>query len=330
MKRIKWGFFGVLFLIAAFAIFSQYCSQDVTKEIDALPDYDYISEIQQLIDEKKYGEAKILSQDVVNLKLPCSQDAEELFKIADKKSKKIWNRIYKAGKGFVTGNPDNSIEEIGGSIASDMIMYGDIRDLAVQGWFKVTNKETDPVIIALASIGLLTEFVDAADWAPAALKAIKKAGCMTKGVADSIISMGKKIVKTRKLDKSAKAFFGNSKVLLDSAGFIRTKNIFKHVKHTDELAVLAKNAKINPSLTHLAVKHSGDQAATVMKNSSPDFLRKVARKGRYAVRFMKSYHKHKKFISLLPAKYVYTLCAILLLCSLGAFYMTFRKKSSKI
>lgn len=330
LNRMKWGFIGSLLLLITIGIFYQYNSLDAEKEIDKLPDYDYITEIKQLINEKKYGEAKILAQDVVNLKLPCAAEAKDLFETADKNSKKVWNRIYKTGKGFITGNPDHSIEEIGGSMISDLFMYGDIRDLTVQGYFKITGKETDSVIIALASVGLATELIDVADWAPAALKAIKKANCMTKNLADSIISMGKKLVKTRKADKATKAFFSNTKNLLDSAGFIRTKNMFKNVKHTDDLAILAKNAKVNPSLTHITAKHAGDQTVNVLKNSSPEFLRKVARKGRYAVRFMKTFHKHKKFIKLIPQKYIYILCGILLLCSFGSFCMAARKIKKNI
>ena len=34
----------------------------------------------------------------------------------------------------------------------------------------------------------------------------------------------------------------------------------------------------------------------MLKDSTPEFLKKVARKGRLAVRFLKSYHKHRAVI----------------------------------
>ena len=329
ISRLKWFVPGFVFAVLAIVVWQWYAAADISRKIDALPDYDYIAEIEQLIAEKKYGEAKILAEDVMNLHLPCSKRAGELLIYADNQSKKVWTRICKVSRGFTRGKPDSSIEEVGGSIASDMVMYGDIRDLVYQGYYKLTGRETDNVVIALSSIGLATEFVDFADWAPAALKAIKKTGAMTKSLGDYIIAMCRKIIKTRKIDAPAKAFFSNTKSLLDSAGFIRTRNIFRNVKHADELAVIQKSARNNPSLTHVVAKHSGAQTADVLKNSSPEFMKKIARKGRMAVRFMKTFHKHKKFVRMIPAKYVYSCCGILFLLSIICFWQGCRNRKKE-
>ena len=304
VKRIVRVVLGVLLIIAAIVVWNKYYAQyrnveeaqAVQAEIDKLPDHDYVSEIKALIKEKRYGEAIILCEDVQKLELPCASEITKLHRVAEKESKSVWNRIYKSGRAFITGNPDGSIEEIGGSVVSDMVMYGDIRDLAKQGWFKITKQETDPLIAALAAIGLATEFVDVADWAPAALKAMKKAGAISRKLADSPLTMCKKIIKTRKIDGAAKAFFGNTRKMLDSAGFIRTKNMFKNVDKIDDLAIVAKKTKANPALTHLVAKHSGEQTVEVLKGATPGFLKAVARKGRLAVRFLKSYHKHRAVI----------------------------------
>ena len=282
---------------------------DVQAEIDRLPDYDYVSEIKSLIKGKRYGEAIILCEDVQKLELPCASEVAALKTQAEKESKSVWNRIYKSGRAFVTGNPDGSIEEIGGSMVSDMVMYGDVRDLVKQGWYKVTGRETDSLVIALSTAGLVTEFVDVADWAPAVLKAFKKAGAISRKMADGLLTMCKKITKTRKVDKSAKAFFGNTKKMVESAGFIRTKNMFKNVDKVDDLAIVAKQTKANPALTHVVAKHSGEQTVEVLKGATPGFLKKVARKGRLAVRLFKSYHKHqavieKTFWQKLPKRFV--------------------------
>ena len=295
---------GILLIIAAFFVWNKYHAQyrnvedarSVQAEIDQLPDYDYVSEIKSLINEKRYGEAIVLCEDVQKLDLPCASEIAKLRSEAEKESKSVWNRIYKSGRAFITGNPDGSIEEIGGSVVSDMVMYGDIRDLVKQGWFKLTKQETDPLIAALAAIGLATEFVDVADWAPAALKAMKKAGAVSRKMADALLTMCKKIIKNRKMNGTAKAFFGNTRKMLDSAGFIRTKNMFKNVDKVDDLAIVAKKTKANPAVTHLVAKHSGSQTVDVLKDASPEFLKMVARKGRLAVRLMKSYHKHQAVI----------------------------------
>ena len=304
MKRYVRILLGIVLVAGAIFVWCKHHSEnqnvdaqpDVQAEIDRLPDYDYVSEIKSLIKEKRYGEAIVLCEDVQKLELPCAPEVSALKTQAEKESKSVWNRIYKSGRAFITGNPDGSIEEVGGSIVSDMFMYGDLRDLAKQGWYKVTGRETDSLVVALSAAGLVTEFVDVADWAPAVLKAFKKAGAISRKMADGLLTMCKKITRTRKVDKSAKTFFGNTKKMVESAGFIRSKNMFKNVDKIDDLAIVAKKTKANPALTHIVAKHSGERTVEILKGATPEFLKKVARKGRLAVRLFKSYHKHQAVI----------------------------------
>lgn len=334
VKRIIRSLIGVSLIVLAIVILNKHyeAAEKLLLEIEQLPDYDYVSEIKSLIKDKRYGEAIIHCEDVQNSALPCSSEIAALKAEAEKESKNIWNRIYKVGKGFVTGNPDNSIEEIGGSIASDMVMYGDIRDLIKQGWYKITNQETDPLLAALAGVGLLTEFVDIADWTPSVLKALKKAGAISRKMADSLFVMCKNITKTRKVDESAKAFFGNTKKMVNSAGFIRTKNIFTNIDSVDDLAIVATKTTANPSLSHLVAKHSGKDSIDVMKKFPVKSLKYIARKGRPAIHLLKTYHKHKPVIQrnfwklLLPILGISGL--VLLISGITPFFFRKRKNSA--
>ena len=134
---------GALLIIVAIVVWNKHQAQfrnvdeaEIARlELENLPDYDYVSEIKSLIKGKRYGEAIVLCEDVQKLELPCAPEIAALKTQAEKESKSVWNRIYKSGRAFITGNPDGSIEEIGGSVVSDMVMYGDIRDLVKQGWY---------------------------------------------------------------------------------------------------------------------------------------------------------------------------------------------------
>ena len=84
--------------------------------------------------------------------------------------------------------------------------------------------------------------------------------------------------------------------MVDSAGFIRTKNMFKYADNADDLAVLAAKSKKNAAVAHLISKHAGDQTVEVLKTASPEFVNVVVRKGRLALRLFKSYHKYKNTI----------------------------------
>ena len=304
VKRVMRAFVGILLIVLAIIVWNKHHAQyrnveearKIEQELNALPDYDYVSEIKSLIKEKRYGEAIILCEDVQKLGLPCAPEVAELKTEAEKESKKFWNRFWKSGRAFITGNPDGSIEEIGASVVSDMVIYGDVRDLIKQGWFKITKQETDPLLAALAAAGLVTEFVDVADWCPAVLKAFRKIGAVSAKMADSLVAMFKNVAKTGKINKGTKTFFKNTKKMVDSAGLIRTKNMFKYADNAGDLALLAKKSADNSALTHVVAKHAGKQTVEVLKESTPGFLKVVARKGRLAVRFMKVYHKHHAVI----------------------------------
>lgn len=331
-KRIKNFIVGIL--ICAFCVWLLMPLENGKKEIDwekieSLPDYDYIADIKNLMAEKKWGEAKILCEDIINAELPRQEEAKELFVICDKESKKLLRRIYKGAKAFVTGDPDYSIEEIGGSIASDLILYGDIRDLVKQGYFKITKQETDTVVIALAAFGIATEFIDIADWVPAGLKAIKKAGTMTKKMANSIIDMSKKTVKTRTLDNATKLFFKNTKKLFDKLGFIRTKNVFQALDDPADVAKILKHAENTPELTHLLVKNNPKDSLKILDEvatqpNSKKLLKKIVQKNIPKLklsRLIKTTYKHQDHIKYLLLKYFgkYFYIAVLVIIAFGVF-----------
>ena len=321
VKKLKGIILGVLLISLSLYLFFTSNIKDDKSPIDNLPDYDYISEINTLIKEKRWSEANILCEDVIALDLPCAQDAAKLKKQTEKESKKIKNRLYKAVKGFVTGSPDNSIEELGGSIASDMFLYGDIRDLVKQGYYKITGKETDPVIVALASLGIATEAIDAIDWAPAVLKGFRKVGAISNSLGQFIIDISKKIVKTKKLSYAGN-FFKDFKVIFDKAGFVRSSQIIKHASNADDIALLAKSTKLSPNNTYLlsriAKENTCDTIKTLNQHPNPkSLMRKIAQKGAKSLKYVKMasrgskiIHKQQigKFLRQMLGKYFYILC----------------------
>jgi hypothetical protein len=57
------------------------------------------------------------------------------------------------GKGFVTGEISDGAS-LGGTLAGDLLVFGDIRDLVREGHRLATGAEVDPVIMGLAGVGL--------------------------------------------------------------------------------------------------------------------------------------------------------------------------------
>ena len=337
-KKLKELLSGVLLIVlAVWLLFGGRATSDISA-LDRLPDHDYISEINELIKQKRFGEAKTLCEDVIALGLPCADKAQALKDQSEKESKKIFNRLYKAAKGFVTGEPDKSLEELGGSVVSDMVMYGDIRDLAKQGYYKITGKETDYVIVALAAAGLLTEFVDIADWFPAIMKAFRKVGAISDALGQYIVKICKNIGITKRADAACKVFFTNMKTLLDKSGFIRSANIIKHARSADDIAILAKSAEHAPHATHLVARAANQQTCELISavnkhKDSPALMKKIAQKGAKSIRLItrtgKILHKGHlaQFLRQLLGWYFYLINLVLIVC--GGFFIYLGLKNVK-
>jgi hypothetical protein len=57
------------------------------------------------------------------------------------------------GRGFVTGEVDGA-EGLAGAATGDLLVYGDVRDLARESWRGLRGESVDPLIVGLASVGL--------------------------------------------------------------------------------------------------------------------------------------------------------------------------------
>ena len=249
--------------------------------LDQLPDHDFTASARRLVAEKKYGEAKILCQDIVENDLPGKKSAQIIIGICDEKLDSARNRLYMTAKSFVTGDPGETVEQAGAAIISDMLMYGDIRDLVVQGYNKATGRETDVYVAAFAAAGLASEAFDAVDWLPALFKALRKVGAVPDKMAGSIISVFRRKAVWK---GTSLKLCRNMKDIYLRSGFWRTKNIFRHLEHADDIAGICRLVKKSPSAAHLAAQAAGKRTAAVCRKliaekRSPAFIRKLLTKG---------------------------------------------------
>jgi hypothetical protein len=66
---------------------------------------------------------------------------------------KSWRNSKNFSWGFLTGNADNMVG-ISGSIVSDMTVYGDLRDLSIEGKKFASNEPYDKIILGMSAIGV--------------------------------------------------------------------------------------------------------------------------------------------------------------------------------
>ena len=269
--------------------------------MDALPNYNYVPDIKVLKEQDKFSEGLDLARFVIrHPDMPGQAEAKALEEELETELTSLWGRAKRVTGGFITGS-GNSIEELSGGIASDMLLYGDLRDLFKQGYYKVTDKETDPLIAALAGVGLLTELVDVIDWAPAVLKAFRKIGALSSKFADFVINAAKKSTQSRKLDGALKGVFGNLRYLVDKIGLARTSSIFKHIDDPADLASLVSVARKNGDAAYFTVKNGGPDGIGLIKrfgdtDAGIDSMAKAGKKGPAGIEWLKRGGAGRKYV----------------------------------
>lgn len=266
---LKYFVIGVLCL--AMAGFLGTALQEAAHERDrgaslaSIPNYNYVPDIRKLKSEGKLIEALEMARFVMRQSdMPGQAEASELEQELQSEIGSVWGRSKRVANGFVNGS-GNSVEELCGGIASDMVIWGDIRDLLKQGYYGVTGNETDPVIVALAGVGLATEALDAADWAPAVLKAFRKIGALSRKFSDFLIMACKRSAKARKLDGALKTAFKNLRGLVDTMGLARASAIFKHVDAPADLSAIGKVAKKSADAAYFTVRNGGAEGVDVIR-----------------------------------------------------------------
>ncbi len=293
---LKYFTVGVLCLLVAGFLFTALREvvqkSQIEDKLKSIPNYNYVPDIKALQAEGKLREALEMSRFVIrHADMPGQEDAGQLEIELEKELTSLWGRCKRVANGFITGS-GNSIEELSGGIASDMIVWGDVRDLFKQGYYKVTGSETDPIIASLAGIGLLTEAIDAADWAPAVLKAFRKIGALSRKFGDFILSACKKSAKARKLDGTLKTVFKNLGGLVDRMGLARASAVFKHVDTPADLSAIGKVAEKNADAAYFTVKNGGADGVYIVKrlgdtDAGITTMAKAAKKGPRGIQWLR-------------------------------------------
>lgn len=286
---VRWGFVSAATSGLAYMLLIGPADRVIPPEadvtyLDALPNHDFTSDIMSLRGAGSLQEGLDLARFVkANPDLPGQAEAALLEKEIEHELQSVVGHGKRVVYGFVTGE-GSSIDELGGAIASDMVLYGDLRDLCKQGYRRVRGKETDSLIASLAAIGLLTECIDIADWGPAVLKALRKANSLTMRFASWTIGACRRSVKARRLEPALRKAMANLGDTVKKLGFGRTATITRHVSCADDLAVVAKAARRSPDTAYLMVKLGGRDGIEFLRAADRtadglDTLRLAVKKG---------------------------------------------------
>jgi len=75
------------------------------------------------------------------------------------------------------------------AVASDLLVFGDVRDLTRQGVAWGRGEATDPLLVGLSTAGIVLTFAPHVGLGNALLKAARRAGSLTRGLADRVLAL---------------------------------------------------------------------------------------------------------------------------------------------
>lgn len=78
---------------------------------------------------------------------------------------------------------------VGCAVASDLLVFGDVRDLTVQALAWGQGDATDPVLIGLSTAGIVLTFVPQVGAGNALMKAARRAGTLSTGLARTVTTL---------------------------------------------------------------------------------------------------------------------------------------------
>lgn len=126
-----------------------------TFDIRTLVQIDPIPHTERLIKENKLVDAyEYLSYFMEFDYVKENPKSKKLLESIEAKRSSYSYRADKFLEGLIKGGSDEDIGKAS-AIASDFLVIGDVRDLAIQGQHYYNNEEVDNVMVALSSIGLL-------------------------------------------------------------------------------------------------------------------------------------------------------------------------------
>lgn len=263
------------------------------RALAALPEHNYVPEVKSMMMRNSFDEAEELCDDIIREKLPGAEEAKSLKKICAAERASVRRRIRNAFNGFITGSTD-SLEETGGALVSDLLLYGDVRDLTMQGYFYVTGQETDPLIALLSSAGIATTAVQYADWMPAMLKLLRKTGALTARFSKTLTGIARTLIKTGKTSGKNAKTLENLANLLKRNSFPRSVRFLKTVQTPKDLAMLSKLTKGKNTMPYLMILSGGEHGARLIRKHAASgkglkLLRMASRRGPAGISWLARY-----------------------------------------
>lgn len=167
------------------AKFLAECEHGLPSEMQSMEDIDLAERARALLSEGNMEAAlSVLRYGIENdIGGPGESEAPlENYIAEEEQNDTVWEKIKSGERGFLTGECKD-IYSSGGSLLSDLTLYGDVRDLTRESMSDVP----DTLTMALSGAGIACTFLPHADAGVAVLKSANKLGLLSRKLAADIL-----------------------------------------------------------------------------------------------------------------------------------------------
>lgn len=254
------------------------------------------NQILKAIEEENFDDVEMYQNLAILLHIPLQDRTKEQIEVHSGFLETSWRNTKAFTSGFLSGESKSTVG-MSGSIASDLTLYGDVRDLKKEGSNYIDDKPYDAFIlnISLVGIGLsASQLLSAGASTPlkvgaSVLKVAKKTGQLTKPFTKVLSKRLSKTVDTKllktldfqsifKLENSAKTIeksinlkpvktlFNDVNVIKTNTSMIDTISLMKYVDSPKELKKIGKISHVYKANTKGVMKVLGKGALRAGKS----------------------------------------------------------------
>ncbi len=145
------------FMVLLFSAYILFDRHDMRTPVafEALEQINPIPKTKQLIKDKKLVEAEeYLTYFMTFDYMKTNKEAETLLQTIKAQRADISYKTHNIINGIWTGKSDELAGQISAGV-SDFFLFGDLRDLTIEGYHHVKGEEVDKVLVALSTIGVV-------------------------------------------------------------------------------------------------------------------------------------------------------------------------------
>lgn len=155
----------------------------------ALPDYAFVAHAQTLLAQDRLPEASMVAQ----AGLKSADDAQrarlrDVLARIEARRTSVPYRLGQITEGALLGRA-GSAWALGGALAADLFVFGDVRDLLIQGTHAVRDEPVDGLLVGLSALGLATTLSPVSDLGVDLLKGARRAGALSADMARALARM---------------------------------------------------------------------------------------------------------------------------------------------